>query len=93
MDFVRKILRLLMNRQERDGIISFEHQMTDDNTERVITVHTSEDGMIVLTVFTVAEWEMLMNVVELTGDSVEDVVRSVANDEYVATIIFDPKDF
>lgn len=93
MGFIQKILKFLMNRHERDGMITFDHVMDDDQSERVITVHADQYGYIVMTIFSPQEWDMVLDVVSLTDTNIEDVVKEIAEDNNVATITLDPKDF
>lgn len=74
-------------------MVFFNHEMADDGTQRVITIHADPDGFVVMTIFTPEEWEMILGVVELTGESLEEVIRTIAEDNNVATITLDPKDF
>lgn len=92
MDYIKKILGYLKKRQEHDGLISFEHE-TDYAEQRVITVHTNDDGMVVMTVFTLEEFEMLKNIVELTGSDPYDIIVDLVKENNITTIVFDPKEF
>ena len=82
-----------MNRKEDNGFVSFHNKTEDDHSERVIVVQTDGDGMIVLTFFTMEEWEMVLDVVSLTGQDLDDIVKDIAYDSNIATIVVDPKDF
>lgn len=93
MGFIQKILKFLTNKHERDGMITFIHEMEDDDTERVITVHADGEGFIVMTIFTPEEWQMVVDIITVTGGDIESVVKEIAEDNNVATIILDPKDF
>lgn len=82
-----------MNRKEENGFVSFRHTTEDDNSERVIVVQTDGDGMVVLTIFSLEEWQMIVDVAELTGQDLEQIITDVAFDSNIATIVLDPKDF
>ena len=93
MDFIKKILSFLQNKKERNGLITFEHQVAEDGSPRIITIHTDGEGMVIMTIFTPEEWQMVINVAELTSESIIEIVAEIAEDNNVATITFDPKDF
>lgn len=93
MDFIRKILEFLSDKSEVRGMVFFNHEVSEDGSQRVITIHADPEGFVVMTIFTPEEWEMILSVVELTGESLEEVVKTIADDNNVATITLDPKDF
>lgn len=93
VDFIRKILSFFTNKSEVDGMVVFSHEMLDDGSERLITVHADREGFVIMTIFTPEEWEMVLNVVELTGSKLEDVICGLVEDNNITTISFDPKDF
>ena len=74
-------------------MVAFSHQMADDGSIKMITVYADEEGFIVMTVFTPEEWEMILGIVELTGESLEGIIREIAQENNVTTITLDPKDF
>jgi len=93
MDFAKKILSFLQNKKEHNGLITFEHQTAEDGPPRTITIHTDGKGMIIVTIFTPEEWQMVISVAEITSESIIEIVAEIAEDNNVATITFDPKDF
>lgn len=93
MDFVKKILSFLQNRKEHNGLITFEHQTAEDGSPRIVTIHTDGEGMIIVTIFTPEEWQMVIDVTEITSESIIEFVAQIAEDNNLATITFDPKDF
>lgn len=74
-------------------MVVFHHEMADDGTQRMITIHADPEGFVVMTIFTPEEWEMILGIVELTGESLEEVIKVIAEDNNVTTITLDPKDF
>jgi hypothetical protein len=76
--------------------LSGEYEVNIDSVpeleDAVITVFTEEDGQITLAVFDTAQWEIVNDLVKLTQQSQEDVVRSLAK-EIPSVFTFDPNDF
>jgi hypothetical protein len=93
MDFIKSILRYFQNREEVDGMILFQHEMSDDGTKRLITVMADPTGLIIMAIFTPEEWQMVCDVVELTGQDAEEVIRGLVEEGTIATIELDPKEF
>ena len=60
--------------------------------DSVITVFTEEDGQITLVVFTTAQWDIVKDLVKLTKQNEEDVIRSLAK-EIPNVFTFDPEDY
>lgn len=92
MDYIRRILEFLANSAHEQGMVTFEHEGIDSE-KKIIAVHPTKDGMIVLTVMTPEEYSMVMDIVELSGKALEDVLREFDESQVFATIEFDPKDF
>ena len=73
-----------------------EFEVTVDSVpeleDAVITVFTEEDGQITLAVFDTAQWEIVNDLVSLTKQTQEEVVRSLSK-EIPSVFTFDPKDF
>lgn len=93
MDFIKKILSFLQDKTDYNGLVTFNHQVAEDGSPRIITIHTDGEGMIIMTIFTPEEWQMVIDVAELTSESIIQIVTQIAEDNNVATITFDPKDF
>lgn len=92
MEYIRRILEFLAESAIRDGSSVFEHR-TNEGDVKMITVHATPDGFIVLTVMTPEEYSMVWDIVELSGKSLEQVIREFDSDGVFATIEFDPKEF
>lgn len=95
MDFIKKILSMISDSscQDKDGMINFVYQMEEDFSERIITVHFDEDGMIIFSIFDTDQWSMILDICELSGSDIQDVVRDISEDNNIATITVDPKEF
>jgi FPC/CPF motif-containing protein YcgG len=63
-----------------------------DMEDSVITVLHEEDGQITLAVFSTAQWEIVEDLVSLTKQPQEDVVRSLAKD-IPNVFTFNPSDY
>jgi hypothetical protein len=63
-----------------------------DMEDSVITVLHEEDGQITLAVFSTAQWEIVEDLVSLTKQPQEDVVRSLAKD-IPNVFTFNPNDY
>lgn len=92
MDFIKKILESFLNKKDKE-IFSFIHNMEKDSEERVITVHSNSDGFITFCIFTPEQWSMIIDICQLTNVDVEEVILQIAEDENIATITVDPRDF
>jgi hypothetical protein len=94
MDFIKRVLEFFADcvRHEDGDMISFVHNMDDDNSSRVVTVHADPNGFLIFTVFTPEEWGMIKDVSELTGSYVEDLVKDISEESGVVQITVDPKE-
>lgn len=96
MDFIRRLFNYLQRKQVDDnGLVSFwpEQETEQEYSPKIVTVHTDEDGMIVITIFTVEEFEMLKDIVELTQNDPYQIIKDVAEDAGITTIRFDPRQY
>lgn len=93
MDLFRKILEFFSSsiREEDRGMVKFIYEI--DGSERVITVHADPYGLMIFSIFTVEEWQMVTDICDLTGHYVDDVIKDILEDNNIATITVDPKDF
>ena len=92
MDFIKRILEAFLNKKD-DEIFSFVHDMEQDSEERIVTVHADTTGYLIFSIFTIEQWLMVTDICELTNVDIEDVIRAISEDENIATITVDPKDF
>jgi len=92
VDFIKRILESFLNKKDEE-IFSFIHDMDEDSSERIITVHATQDGYVVFSIFTIEQWSMVTDICELTDRDIEEVVCEISEDENIPTISIDPKDF
>lgn len=92
MDFIKRILEAFLQKQD-DEVFSFLHQMEEEVTEKIVTVHSDPNGYIVFSIFTPEQWSMINDICELTDRDIEDVIKEISEEESIATITVDPKDF
>lgn len=93
MDYIKKILNFLKKRNDHDDtFMSFSH-VPEDSFEKVITIHSDADGMVVMSVFTLEEFAMIKDVIDLTGGDPYEIITGLSKEKNITTIVFDPKDF
>jgi len=93
MDFIKKLLQFIedSNIEEIDErFTKFTHNMDLEETERVVTMSTNADGMMVLSIFTPDQWEMALHLCEVTEKDVQTIVEELSTDGDIATIVIDP---
>jgi len=95
-DFVKRILDLVeqnLDQVDPDDILRFTHEFSIDNTERVITVHPTQDGYIVFSVFNEDEWIIVNNICEISEKPLDQVIYELAQEGESSTVIIDPRQF
>ena len=95
MDFIKKLLKFIedSNLEEYDiNFSKFTHIMDQENSERIVTMSTSEEGLVLMSVFTPEQWDMAVHISEVTGKNIQEVVSELACDGDIATIVIDPTD-
>jgi hypothetical protein len=92
--FIELMKRILVSGEMYGASGEFQISLDDipDMEDSVITVLTEEDGQITLAVFTTAQWEIVEDLVSLTKQPQEDVVRSLAK-EIPNVFTFNPSDY
>ena len=92
--FIELMKRILVSGEMMGASGEFLVNLDDvpDMEDSVITVLTEEDGQITLAVFTTAQWEIVEDLVSLTKQPQEDVVRSLAK-EIPNVFTFNPSDY
>jgi hypothetical protein len=92
--FIELMKRILVSGEMSGASGEFQISLDDipDMEDSVITVTTEEDGQITLAVFTTAQWEIVEDLVSLTKQSQEQVVRSLAK-EIPNVFTFNPSDY
>mgnify|MGYP003347072867 CR=1 FL=1 len=93
MDFLKKILQIISQSISRDGVSHYIHESNDIMEERVITVHANDDGMMVFSIFTPEQWSMVTDIAEISEREIEDVLREIAEEDNIASIVVDPREF
>lgn len=94
MDFVRRILEFFQNKTEAksEDFCSFLHELKDDGKEYVITVHAEADGYLTFCILSKAEWDMVVDICELTSRNVENMIRDLSDNNEITSIVVDPRD-
>lgn len=79
---------------KRNGdMINFTYDLEDDNTQRVVNIHADANGLMIFTIFSVEEWQMIESISELSDRNVDEIVREISEDESLTTITIDPTEF
>lgn len=95
MEYFIELMKRILVSGEMDGA-SGEFLMNIDDVpemqDSVITVLHEEDGQITLAVFSTAQWEIVEDLVNLTKQPQEDIVRSLAK-EIPNVFTFNPSDY
>lgn len=91
MDFIKKILEYLSKRNVDQEYAFFEH-VNDEGEKKIVTIHHQTDGMILMCVLTQEEWEMVTDVHHMTGNNIDDIIISLAEEHTIPTVIIDPTD-
>lgn len=94
MDFVRRILDFFKDKVESEPneFCSFVHRMDEDTSEYVVTAHADPTGYLVFSIFSLEEWQMVVDISELTSRKVEDIVREISDNDEITNIVIDPRD-
>lgn len=95
MEFIRRILEFFSgSSMKRNGdMINFVYDLEDDNTQRVVNIHADANGLMIFTIFSVEEWQMIESISELSDRNVDEIVREISEDESLTTITIDPTEF
>ena len=79
---------------KRNGdMINFVYDLEDDNTQRVVNIHADANGLMIFTIFSVEEWQMIESISELSDRNIDEIVREISEDESLTTITIDPTEF
>lgn len=92
--FIELMKRIIVSGDMTNASGEFQISLDDipDMEDSVITVITEADGQITLAVFTTAQWDIVEDLVSLTKQPQEDVVRSLAK-EIPNVFTFNPSDY
>jgi hypothetical protein len=80
-----------MSDEENCGMLSFDHE--GEEQQKIITVYSNDDGMLVFNVFEPEEWEMINGMCEFTDTAIEDYVSDLSDQNLTRKMIIDPKNF
>jgi len=92
--FIELMKRILVSGEMNGASGEFLVNLDDvpEMEDSVITVLHEEDGQITLAVFTTLQWDIVKDLVKLTKQNEEDVIRSLAK-EIPNVFTFDPSDY
>jgi len=96
MDFIKKLLQFIEDSEleEIDGHFSkFKHNMEEENAERIVTMSVTEDGLMVMSIFTPDQWDMAIHIAEIAEKEIQEIVAELSNDGDIATIVINPTEF
>jgi len=97
MSFIRRLLDFFDNaeKQEIDGfpVYNMPYDQDNDNIEeRIVTMHSTADGKMVMSLFNMEQWDMVCSIAEISEKPVDVVVAELAKDNDITTIVLDPGD-
>lgn len=94
MDFVRRILEFFKNNSAHSAndFNSFLSELKAESDGYVVTVHTEQDGFLTLSMMEKSQWQMIVDICELTSRSVQDMVRQLSDNNEITSIVIDPRD-
>ena len=92
--FIELMKRILVSGEMAGASGEFLVNIDDvpEMEDSVITVLHEKDGQITLVVFTAAQWDIVTDLVKLTKQNEEDVIRSLAK-EIPNVFTFNPEDY
>jgi hypothetical protein len=92
--FIELMKRILVSGEMTgaSGEFLFNVDNVPEMEDSVITVLHEQDGQITLVVFTAAQWDIVKDLVKLTKQNEEDVIRSLAK-EIPNVFTFNPSDY
>lgn len=94
--FMKRMLELVQENLtfgDDEEIWKFNHELSSDGLERIVTVHPTEEGFIVFSLFNTDEWDMLHNICEISEKTIDEVVVELAQEGESSTIVIDPRQF
>lgn len=94
MDIFKKLMDILNNMSfesdESKDLATFIRSVSNDEQDKVVTMATTEQGMIVLSVFTPDQWDMANHIAEVTDKTIPEIVYELSVDGDIATFTLDP---
>lgn len=93
MDFIQRVLQFFANvtPKEHNGLVEFIHESDDPYLRRVVTIH-AEKEKIIFSIFTDDQFQMVLDVCELTGSDISKMIKDLADNNEIVTIAIDPKE-
>ena len=97
MDFIKRLLQFYQESDYEDmseGLSKFIHDGSGELTEdKIVTVQVSQEGFMVLCVFTPEQWDMACHISEVSNKDIQQVVQELAEDGDITTVVIDPTEF
>lgn len=81
MDFFDKFMSFFENEFSRQELMDFLLPDGLDAGEKMITGHISDRGEIVFSVFSMEEWELVLEMSRIIKKDVEEIVKGLGPDE------------
>jgi len=90
-DFWKILYNFFNQTHEKDEIIEYEYDGLD-KYKCVITAHRQDEDTIVINLFDIEKWEMVLDLCEVSGSDISDIVKDLGEDE-VLQIRLSARDF
>jgi hypothetical protein len=81
MDFFDQFMDIFENEVSRQEFMDFLLPEGTDANEKMITGHVSERGEIVFSVFSMEEWELVLEMSKIIKKDVDQIVKDLGPDE------------
>lgn len=81
MDFFDQFMEYFDNEDIRQELLAMIIPDDEQNAEKMITGHFSDDGQIVFSVFSMEEWEMIKEMSIIVDKEIEDIIKDLGPDE------------
>ena len=81
MDFFDHFMNFFESETSREEFMDFLLPDGMDASEKMITGHVSDKGEIVFSVFSMEEWELILEMSKILKKDVEDIVKGLGPDE------------
>lgn len=94
-DIVRKILSIFNKHfdSDMDELLKFSHSLSSTSEEKFVTIHPTKDGNVVFSVLTPEQLDMVNNICQFSGKSIEQVIPELAEVGDIPTIYINPREF
>lgn len=81
MDFFDQFMSFFENETSREEFMDFLLPEGMDDSEKMITGHVSDRGEIVFSVFSMEEWNLILEMSKIIKKDVEEIVKGLGPDE------------